>query len=178
MRIRFFNTLCSGLNIVGALALSALGAPAHADGLLRVQQTVFGMDCAPCAYSVQHGLEKLPGVLDAKVSLNDGQAVIRLAPVNSVTLADIQTLIRHNGFTPKNALITIVGSLSETGGHYYLLSSGGARYALQTTKPGVLSALTSGEKILVEGRVAAFSTTTLEVMSAAKFTPATPAGPH
>jgi copper chaperone CopZ len=87
-----------GLLLVGALMFALRAALA---GPLEVKQTVYGMDCAPCAYGVQKSLEKLPGVESAKVSLNTGVVDIRLKPGNDVTLEKIQEVIKAAGFEPK-----------------------------------------------------------------------------
>lgn len=52
-------------------------------------------------------MKKLEGVRDAKVSLNEGKAVVALDPANKVTLAQIVELVRRNGFTPQGATVTL-----------------------------------------------------------------------
>lgn len=84
--------------------------------LLQVNQTVFGMDCAPCAYGVQEGLQKLPGVNAAKVSLNKGKAFITLNPSNTLTLSGIQKEITDNGFSPRDADVLMKGVLEKING--------------------------------------------------------------
>lgn len=51
-------------------------------------------------------MQKLEGVQSAKVSLNEGRAVIELEPGNTVTLAQIHERVRRNGFTPQGARVT------------------------------------------------------------------------
>lgn len=84
------------------------GARAYAE-LLKVDQTVYGMDCAPCAFGVERGLRDLPGVTHVTVSLNDAKAVVALAPENTVTLDQIQRVIRHGGFDAREAEIEVRG---------------------------------------------------------------------
>ncbi len=86
----------------GLVALLVTASGARAD-LAEVKQVVYGMDCAPCAYSVQKNLEALPGVESAKVSLNDGTVDVKLKPGSGVTVAKIQQVIKNAGFTPKEA---------------------------------------------------------------------------
>ena len=102
---------------------------AKADGLLEVKQTIFGMDCAPCAYGVQQRLKKLPGITQVDVSLNDGIASIAVAPDSPVTLVQIHDVLVDGGFTPKQALVTVVGHLTKDGARWILVS-GGSRYSL------------------------------------------------
>lgn len=87
---------------LGLLGFS-LAAPLALADLAEVKQTVYGMDCAPCAYSVQKNLEALAGVESAKVSLNTGVVDIKLKPGSGVTVAKIQQVIKDAGFTPKSA---------------------------------------------------------------------------
>ena len=110
---------------------SALITPAWADGLRELDQTIFGMDCAPCAAGVEQGLSKLHGVTAVRVSLNDGKAVVTLAPHSRTTLAQIREVILHNGFTPKEAQATLVGRLRRDGDHWWVETSG-ERFVLAT----------------------------------------------
>lgn len=104
---------------------------AHAVGLVEVKQTVFGMDCAPCAHGVEKGLEKLEGVKDVTVSLNEGYAAVSLTPRNAITLEKIQQVIRENGFTPKDATVVVSGTIAHSSDHQLVLSAGpGQEYPL------------------------------------------------
>jgi copper chaperone CopZ len=105
-------------------------APACADGLREVDQTIFGMDCAPCAAGVEQGLSKLPGVTSVRVSLNEGKAVIALGPDSRTTLTQIREVIRHNGFTPKEARATLVGRIVREGNRLWL-DTGSGRFVLE-----------------------------------------------
>jgi copper chaperone CopZ len=95
----------------GFLLLVAIATPAKAEGLIEVEQTVFGMDCAPCAYGIEKSLSRLPGVEKVTVSLNQGKASLTLAPRNRVTIQQIRTRIRDGGFTPKQAYVRAVGKI-------------------------------------------------------------------
>jgi copper chaperone CopZ len=83
---------------MGALAFSISTARAE---LLKVEQVVYGMDCAPCAYGLEKSLKKIAGVKEVTVSLNKGTATLELKPGNKVTVKKIKEVIRVNGFTPK-----------------------------------------------------------------------------
>lgn len=112
------------------LAVVALAPPTYADGLARVEQKIFGMDCAPCAYGIEHGLKRLSGVTDVRVSLNEGVAVVTLGPDSTTTIESIRKVIRDNGFTPKAAQIVVTGKLVREGGRKWLEASGLPRYQL------------------------------------------------
>ncbi|MEG3190962.1 heavy-metal-associated domain-containing protein [Lysobacter sp. D1-1-M9] len=112
------------------LIIALLGAPtvALAQGLVHAKQTIFGMDCAPCAYGIEQGLKRLPGVESVKVSLNDGYAELTLAAGSSTSMQQIRAVIRDNGFTPKEARIDLEGTLALTPTPQ--LIAGETRYAL------------------------------------------------
>lgn len=136
--------------------LAALAPAAHADGLTNVEQTIFGMDCAPCAYGIEQGLKKLPGVTGVRVSLNEGLAVVALAAENSTTLENIRRVIRDNGFTPKAARVTLVGTLLRADSGVWLEAPGLPRYRLTARDEAVVAALRArpnGEAIRIEGEI-------------------------
>lgn len=84
---------------------------AQAEGLMEVEQSVFGMDCAPCAYGIERSLSKIPGVDKVRVSLNQGKVSLVLVPGNRVTIQQIRTRIRDGGFTSKQAYVRAVGKI-------------------------------------------------------------------
>lgn len=77
----------------------------------KVEQTVFGMDCAPCAYGLEGSLKRLEGVNEVKVSLNEGKAYLALSSDNNLTLNKIQQQVKDNGFSARDAEITLKGVL-------------------------------------------------------------------
>lgn len=113
------------------LTLFGLALPTFADGLTRVEQRIFGMDCAPCAYGIEQGLKRLSGVTEVRVSLNEGVAVVALAAGSSTTVENIRKIIRQNGFTPKAAQVVITGKLVRSDGLTWLEASGLPRYQLK-----------------------------------------------
>ena len=60
-------------------------------------------------------MEKIDGVTEVKVSLNEGTVVLRLAPTNRVTIERIREEIRSNGFAPKQAEVRITGQVMARG---------------------------------------------------------------
>jgi len=61
-------------------------------------------------------MKKVPGVESVKVSLNRGEAVLRLKPGNSVTVERIRQVVLDNGFTPKDSDVEVAGKLIERNG--------------------------------------------------------------
>ena len=61
-------------------------------------------------------MRKVPGVESAKVSLNKGEALLRLKPGNSITVERIRQVVLDNGFTPKDADAEVVGRIVELNG--------------------------------------------------------------
>lgn len=148
------------------LALLGLALPTYADGLTRVEQRIFGMDCAPCAYGIEHGLKRLSGVTDVRVSLNEGVAVVALAAGSTTTVESIREVIRDNGFTPKAAQVVVTGKLVRADGRTWLEASGLPRYHLTTVTKDVeatLSARPSGG-IQLEGEVPESDSTARELL--------------
>lgn len=140
--------LTLGLCLAGALT------PAWADGLLKVEQTVFGMDCAPCAYGAQKNLSKLPGVAKVEVTMNDGKAVIEFSPESATTLADIREVLIHGGLTPKEAQVTVEGRLVKAGGKLQLVVSDSEHYDLTVPQGSEPASVAPDAKVIVQGQVA------------------------
>lgn len=58
-------------------------------------------------------MQKVPGVVAVRVSLNEGLTALELKPGNDITLAGLRQVIRNNGFTTKEAQVVARGSVSE-----------------------------------------------------------------
>lgn len=140
------------------LLLSSPWPAADAAGLIEVTQTIFGMDCAPCAHGVQKNLMKLDGVSNATVSLNDGYARIELGDDNAVSLERIREVVRENGFTPKQASVVVAGRLFRSKGQIEL-RFGEQKFLLGPptdagSLPRTLEDAPSGAWMKISGRVA------------------------
>ena len=61
-------------------------------------------------------IRKLPGVDSVEVSLERATADIRLRAGNAVTLSQLRQIVKDNGFTSKEATVTVAGNLIEHGG--------------------------------------------------------------
>ena len=139
--------------MVGIL-MAGVVAPAWADGLVKVEQTVFGMDCAPCAYGAQKNLSKLPGVTKVEVTMNDGKAVIEFSPESATTLAQIREVLIQGGLTPKEALVTVEGRITKTGDKLQLVAGANQQYDLVIPQGGDAASLAPDAKVIVQGQVA------------------------
>lgn len=95
-----------GIIVISIFSLSSVMAQ-----LIKVDQEVYGMDCAPCAYGLERGLMKMEGLESVKVSLNDGKAYLKLSTNNELTLQKIQEEVKNNGFSARNAEVTLKGAL-------------------------------------------------------------------
>lgn len=148
------------------LGLLGLTLPTYAEGLTRVEQRIFGMDCAPCAYGIEQGLKRLSGVTDVRVSLNEGVAVVALAADNTTTVESIRKIIRDNGFTPKAARVVLTGKLVRADGRTWLEASGLPRYQLSGVTKDVESALSarSSGTVQLEGEVPESDSTAHELL--------------
>ncbi len=140
--------------LVAATLLTAAASPAWADGLIKVEQTVFGMDCAPCAYGAQKNLSKLPGVAKVEVTMNDGIARIEFSPDSATTLAQIRKVLINGGLTPKEALVTVEGHLAKMGDKLQLVVSPTEHYDLVISQPADAAALAPDARVIVQGQVA------------------------
>jgi hypothetical protein len=65
---------------------------------------------------VRVAIGKLPGVESVDVSLERAMTEVRLKPGNSITLPQLRQVIRNNGFNPKEATVTALGSLIQREG--------------------------------------------------------------
>ena len=79
-------------------------------------------------------VRKLDGVESVDVSLERGAATIALRPGNRITLPQLRQIIRNNGFTAKDATVTVLGTVIERGG----------KPALSVTGTDVVWLLTAG----------------------------------
>ncbi len=140
--------------LVIAALLTGAASPAWADGLIKVEQTVFGMDCAPCAYGAQKNLSKLPGVAKVEVTMNDGIARIEFSPDSSTTLAQIRNVLINGGLTPKEAMVTVEGRIARAGNKLQLIAGDGQQYDLVMAQAADAASLAPDTRVIVQGQVA------------------------
>jgi len=73
--------------------------------ITKVDQEVFGMDCAPCAYGLERGLKKMDGIEKVQVSLNEGKAYLDLTANNNLSLKQIQEGMALMQYKPGKKLL-------------------------------------------------------------------------
>lgn len=101
--------------IIGILGIGTVSGQ-----ITKVDQEVYGMDCAPCAYGLERGLKKMDGLQEVRVSLNDGKAYLGLAEKNDLTLRSIQEEVKKNGFSAKKAEVVLMGNATKEDGQWYI----------------------------------------------------------
>jgi copper chaperone CopZ len=79
-------------------------------------------------------MRKLEGVESVEVSLERATADIRFRPANRITLAQLRQIIKNNGFSAREAVVTAAGTLVERSGKPALNVDGaGTVFLLATT---------------------------------------------
>lgn len=139
--------------ILVALTLG-LCSVAQADGLVRVEQTIFGMDCAPCAYGMEKNLGKLAGVSKVNVSIEQGVAYIDFSPNSATTLADIHEVVLHGGLTPEKVTLSVQGTVAQRGDKLVLTAGSKEEYLLAGLTPAQVAGLKPGAAVVVHGEIA------------------------
>lgn len=100
-------------------------------------------------------VEKLDGVERAEVSLNEGTVRVALTTDNRITMAQLRTAIRAQGFTPRAATLTLSARVERTDdGFRAIAGPTGASYTL-VAGPSitVLLAHSVGNTVVLEGEV-------------------------
>ena len=136
------------------LALLTFPALARAE-YTRVELKIFGMDCAICAHGVKVAMQKVDGVESVELSLERALADVRLRPANRVPLDRFRQIVKGNGFEPKDANVTAIGTVRESGGKLSFEVSGVGTVLVVSpdkTSPAVLKALRSAleTKVAIE----------------------------
>jgi copper chaperone CopZ len=131
--------------------LSLLTSAAHAE-YRKIDMTVFGMDCAPCAHAVHVSVKGIRGVDTVDVDLNTGLVAIRLTAGNTAGMRQIEEAIEKNGFTHKDAVVVVRGTLTGTASAPVLEVAGtGDRYTLTpAAQPQDIAALI-GKAVEIDG---------------------------
>ncbi|PSR01406.1 MAG: hypothetical protein BRD50_08810 [Bacteroidetes bacterium SW_11_45_7] len=105
--------------------------------LIQVEQTVYGMDCAPCAYAVEGEMMNKSGVKKAQVDLDKGE---------------IQDGVKKSGFSAKEAKVVLKGNLLKDDGTWKVKVNEETFQVTTHTKKKILSKLKEG-KVKLEGVV-------------------------
>ena len=99
------------------LAILLLLVPAQARAeYTRIELKIFGMDCAICAHGIRVAIQKIDAVESVTLSLERAEADIRLRQENRVSLDQFRKIVKANGFEPRQATVTAVGTAREVGG--------------------------------------------------------------
>ena len=117
-------------------------------------------------------VQKLNGVESADVSLQFKTADIKLRPGNRIPLSKLRTVIKNSGFTPKEATVTVIGTIIERGGKPALEATGLDPVMLIAADPDKPAAYDQAAK-----RLAAKQTGAVEVVGVIN-PPATPEQPE
>ena len=117
-------------------------------------------------------VQKIAGVESADVSLQFKTADIKLRPGNRVPLSKLRTAIRNSGFTPREATVTVIGTIIERGGKPALEATGLDAVMLIAADPGKPEAYDQAAE-----RLAAKQTGAVEVVGVIN-PPATPDQPE
>lgn len=153
------NSFLSRLSALLVLGLAGGGLlhPTQAQ-LQKIEQTVFGMDCAPCAHAMEQSLGAMEGVETVSVSLNDGLATIELTDTNSVAYTGIRKTVNNGGFSPRDATLEVRGTVQQEKGQWILKTPAGEEYVLQPGQEGTsgkssLQDLEPHQRVTVTGQI-------------------------
>jgi len=89
---------------------------------------------------------KLEGVETVDVSLQRGLADLRLRPGNHVTIQELRTLIKRNGFNPGSATVEVAGHLTVRGGQPAIVVANTDLVLPMTLDPSAKDAMQDAEK--------------------------------
>jgi copper chaperone CopZ len=136
---------------IAVALMFGVSSVAHAEYTM-IRVTVFGMDCAPCAHAIRVSMKGIRGVSDVDVDLNTGLVSIKLTPGNAAEIRQVEEAVEKNGFTHKDATVTVRGTVSGTAAAPVIHVSGTSdRYALVNSgKAADISALI-GKSVEVQG---------------------------
>jgi len=131
------------LSAAGLAVAIALLPPAVASAeYRRIELKILGMDCATCAHGVRVAMQKLDGVATVELSLERAQAEVGLKPDNRLTLDQFRQVVKRNGFEPKQAVVTAIGTVREAGGRMVFEVSGVPTPLVVSLDKGAADALT------------------------------------
>ena len=134
------------------IVIAVFGTLSSNAQITKVNQEVFGMDCAPCAYGLERGLKKMDGIEKVRVSLNDGKAYLDLTANNNLSLKQIQKEVKVNGFSAKNAEIVLEGQLVKENNTLKIRVNNEEYYLTSNTEQSLINSLQPA-KVKVRGIV-------------------------
>lgn len=100
-------------------------------------------------------LKSVSGVDSVDVSLEKGLAVVKMKPGNTATLKQLNEAITKNGFTMKDSMASVVGTVANTDGKVTLRVSGSNDVLQLVPQSGAPPTATSmvGKTVVVEGTI-------------------------
>ena len=100
-------------------------------------------------------MEKLDGVESAVVSLNEGRVRVEFAPGNKVTIAELRRAIRNQGFTPREAMLTLSVQVEMRGAAPVAIVPGSGVTYTVAADAELLARLSglAGDTVMLEGQV-------------------------
>jgi hypothetical protein len=104
---------------------------------------------------VRVSLKSVAGVDAVEVSLEKGQAVVKMTPGNTATLKQLQEAITKNGFTMKQSHATIVGQVFVENGKVQLKISGSndVLSLIPENQAGPDANAMNGKTVVVQGTI-------------------------
>jgi hypothetical protein len=104
---------------------------------------------------VRVSLKSVSGVDSVEVNLEKGLAAVKMKPGNTATLKQLNEAITKNGFTMKDSMATVVGTVSATDGNVMLRVSGSndMLQLVPESASGPNATSMVGKTVLVEGTV-------------------------
>jgi copper chaperone CopZ len=108
-----------------------------------------------CAHAVRVSLKSVSGVDSVDVSLAKGLASVKMKPGNTVTVGQLQQAITKNGFTMKDSLATIAGTVETENGRARLRVSGSNEMLMliQGAHGSIDAGSFNGKSVLVTGAI-------------------------
>ena len=99
-------------------------------------------------------MKKMEGVEAVEPRLNEGKAVVKLKPGNTIQFAQFIKVVRDKAFTPKEARVLARGEVVSVGANIQLKVSGTSDVYDLTGAAAELNT-NAGKTVLVEGVIAA-----------------------
>lgn len=130
---------------------------------LKIEITFGGMECASCTGFLETRFARNRNVKSVQVDKQKSVLTLELKPENKLQLELVRDQVQQSGFTPKQTLVTVRGTVLPNG-----LLVAGIGQTLATTDPKALLAPHAGKTVRVEGEVkpAPDRTLTFEVRKA------------
>jgi copper chaperone CopZ len=103
---------------------------------------------------VSVAMKKLPGVESVEARLNEGKAIVKLKPDNTVQFEDVIKVVREKAFTPKESRISARGEILAESGKLQLRVTG-SNEVYELTGPAAELRKHAGKRVLIDGVIPA-----------------------